>query len=60
MLAGFVLTIIGVALGIMLAAFVLCALMLNEKVLGWYMNYSRKITDKIISEMFIDKEKEAL
>ena len=56
MLLGFVLTVIGVALGMVLATLVLCALMLNKKVLGWYMGYVNRITNDYIEMAFDKKE----
>lgn len=52
MLEGFVLTVLGVALGIILAVVGLIAIMFNEKVLKWYTKKSKKMTAIMIEDMF--------
>lgn len=52
MLEGFVLTVLGVALGFMLAFVGLTAIMFNEKVLKWYVKKSKKMTEIMLEDMF--------
>lgn len=54
MLLGFVLTIVGVALGIVLGTVLLMVAMLNEKVMKWYINYAKKLTGKMIENTVVD------
>lgn len=51
MLEGFVLTVLAVMIGFVLAAILLTVIMMNKKVMKWYIKKSKKMTEMIMEEM---------
>ena len=52
----FIIMALSFTVAIMLASVLSVAIMLNSKVLGWYMKKVNKITNKIINESFDSNE----
>lgn len=52
----FIMMTISFAVGILLAMAVAFAVMLQPKVLKWYMSYATKVSNQIVEEMFKDDE----
>ncbi len=52
----FIIMTLSFTVAIMLASVLSVAIMLNSKVLGWYMKKVNKITNKIINESFDSDE----
>lgn len=57
MLSGFILTVVGVAMGLLLYTVLVLALMLNPKVMKMYMKYMMKMMESM-TNMSFEEEKE--
>lgn len=47
----FILMTVSIAIAILLASVVACIVMLNPKVLKWYLRYVQKVTENIIDDL---------
>ena len=59
MMMDFIMLTLSIAVAILLASSLSLVLVMNKKVLKWYLHYVNKITDEVVNEVLAVSEEES-